>query len=86
MARKVYTSQFFSKDIEMAEANLKRMEYEEGMINVEGPYEVEYSGFSDWPMWEHKWRMASEKEKRDIWERRRKEDEAKGVFHPFTSN
>ena len=85
MTRKVYTSQFFGRNLEMAEANLKRMECEEGVINVNGPYAVEYKGESDWPMWEHQWRMASEKEKREIWARKAKEDEAKGIYHPFTS-
>lgn len=88
IVRKVHTGQFFSKNQEMADENARRIEYEEGMLIVEMPYvaEVQIPHSSGWVTYEYKSRPATKKEKRVIVERKRKEDEANGIFRPFTSN
>lgn len=88
IVRKVHTGQFFSKNQEMADENARRIEYEDGMFIVEMPYvaEVQIPHSSGWVTYEYKSRPATKKEMRVICERKLKEDEAKGIFHPFTSN
>ena len=87
MVRKVHTGQFFCKNQNMANENARRIEYEEGMFIVEMPYEVEYPVCSSegWQTYEFKSRIATKKEMKVIRERKLKEDEAKGIYHPFTS-
>lgn len=88
MERNVHTGQFFCKNQEMADENAKRIEYEEGMKVVTMPYEVEYPvcHSEGWKTYEYKTVIATKKERLEIIERKLKEDEARGIFHPFTSN
>lgn len=88
MTRKVYTGQFFSESQEMADENARRIEYEDGMKIVEMPHlaDVQIPHSSGWGTYEYKRVIATEKEKKDIWAMKAKEDEAKGIYHPFASN
>jgi len=88
VARKVHTGQFFCKNQDIANENARRIEYEDGMLMVEMPYEVDFPicHAEGWQTYEFKSRIATKKEMKVIRERKLKEDEAKGIYHPFTSN
>ncbi|MDD3908297.1 MAG: hypothetical protein PHF34_08810 [Bacteroidales bacterium] len=88
MSRTVNTGQFFCKNQEMADENVRRIEYEDGMKIVTMSHEVEYPvcHSEGWKAYEYQTVVATKKERLEIIENRRKEDEAKGIFHPFTSN